>query len=89
MVPGPQGATGETQELRVRQLIQVESPSVPGADIPEEMPSHMQMIVFLQDGLPLFPGKLYHWEVEIDGNTDRQWRRAFYVAGPRSGADLD
>lgn len=89
MVPDPHGATPETQALRVEQLIQVESPSVPGADMLEEMPSHIQMIVFPQGGLPLFPGKLYRWEVEIDGNRNRQWRRTFYVADPPVGTDLD
>lgn len=78
-VPGP---TGESQALRVQQLAKVDPPMAPGVHIPPHVPSRVQTILNLANGLPLAPNNLYRWELEVDGNRKPHWRVSFFVVGP-------
>src|SRR5262249_2991920 len=81
----PAIAGGELQAIRMQQLATVNPPLLPGVHLPTNMPSRVQYIIQLQNGLPLPPNQLYRWEVEIDGNKRLDWNYWFYVAGPPPG----
>lgn len=82
-VPGP---TGEPQALRISQLVKAEEPSFQGTSVPRNMvPSHIQVVINFPGGLPLAPGRLYTWQVDIDGDAKPGWRASFFVAGPPPG----
>jgi hypothetical protein len=88
MLPSVAGPTGEPQAVRMQQLMTVDPPIVPGLHLPPNVPSRVQMIIHLPNGLPLPPNQLYRWEVEVDGNKKPHWQASFYVAGPPPGPVL-
>jgi hypothetical protein len=68
--------------LRVQQLVPVQRPSVQGAILPPTLPARAQIAMNFSSGLPLRPGQLYKWQVEIDGNKRPEWSTWFYILGP-------
>ena len=78
-VPGP---TGGTEALRIQQLVKAERPQVPGIYLPENLFSRVQVSLGFPNGLPLAPGRLYEWRLEVNGTSQPGWRARFYVAGP-------
>ncbi len=76
------GPTGEQQPLRAQQLVQAQRPQIPGVALPSNLPGQGSVVMALLAGLPLAPGQLYTWRVEVDGNTHPQWEASFYVVGP-------
>ena len=80
-VPGPLGASGSLEAMRIGQLAKVEPPLAPGAYLPPTMFSRTQALLGFQSGLPLTPGHLYAWRVSIDGEGRRDWVARFLVAG--------
>lgn len=82
-LPGPPGAGGT---MRVSQAARVEEPVFPpGAGIPRRMLwAHTQVILNLGNGLPLRPGHLYTWSLDIDTTHRPEWAVSFYVPGPAS-----
>lgn len=79
-LPGPAGAP---QPMRIAQILRVEEPSFPGANIPRDTVwAHAQTTFNLSNGLPLPANQLYTWTVEIDGNRKPEWAVSFFVAGP-------
>jgi len=73
---------GQSDAVRVQQLASVQRPAVPNVILPEELPYKHQVTVNFGNGLPLQPGRMYHWRLEIDGNTRPEWETSFFVAGP-------
>jgi hypothetical protein len=78
-VPGPDGTM---QSLRVQQLVHADRPALPGASLPADLSGRVQVILNFPNGVPVAPGALYRWRVEIDTNADPQWEASFYVVGP-------
>lgn len=79
-IPGP---TGEPQALRISQLAKAEKPTFAQPGIPQNVvPTHVQIVANFPGGLPLAPGRLYSWQVDIDGDAKPAWRVSFFVAGP-------
>jgi hypothetical protein len=78
--------SGEPMPLRIQQLCNVDPPVVPGIHVPNHVPSSVQIVLRLGNGLPLPPNQLYTWSFEIDGN--KKSRLSFYVAGPPPGPVL-
>lgn len=69
-VSGPAGP----QPMRLTQSIVVPSPP----RVPIGSPGTASTLIEIVPGLPLQPGT-YNWRVEIDGETDENWRARFYV----------
>ncbi|MGI8538129.1 MAG: hypothetical protein ACR2K2_17000 [Mycobacteriales bacterium] len=78
-IPGP---SGQMESMRIQQVIKGERLNVPGAYIPEAMFVRMQVAIGFMNGLPLGPGRFYHWRAEIDGRHDKSWTARFYILGP-------
>jgi hypothetical protein len=78
-VPGP---TGNLEALRIQQLAKADPPHVPGVYLPPTLWSRVQFVMGFPNGLPLQPGGLYHWRVEIEGQHRPGWSAHFHVAGP-------
>lgn len=78
---GPDGQ----RPIRFGQSVTVSAPAlqVPGKRIPRGAlwPRH-QMIVNLQSGVPVDPGRSYEWRVAIDSFSADHWAARFYVPGP-------
>lgn len=84
-VPLPPGGvipSGQTSALRVAQLVNIEAPAIPNMILPPGLPSKIQMVLTFPNGLPLGPGRMYKWRLQIDGNTRPEWENPFYVAAP-------
>lgn len=83
-LPGP---AGNPQAMRLAQNVRAEEPSFPSeANVPRHAVwAHSQMVFNLLNGLPLQPGQLYTWTVEIDSTRLDGWSVSFYVSGPRPG----
>lgn len=81
-LPGP---AGTPQAMRVAQNLRVEEPIFPPeANVPRRITwAHTQIIFNIANGLPLAPGQLYTWTLEIDSTRDPRWVASFYVPGPR------
>lgn len=78
------GVTGTPQTVQVAQNVHVDEPSFPpGTYVPRGIAwSHLQLIMNFGNGLPLAPGHLYTWTLEIDGVRRDQWATSFFVVGP-------
>jgi hypothetical protein len=77
------GPTGQSEALRLQQVVKAERVAAPaGAYLPESMFCRTQMLMAFPNGLPLTPGSFFSWVVEIDGNANSAWRSSFYVLGP-------
>lgn len=80
MVPmPPAGAPGA---LRIQQMVLVQRPTIPNLYLPETLPGRVQMQLAFLDGVPVQPGTLYSWQVQIDGQGKQSWRSWFYVPAP-------
>lgn len=75
-LPGQPGA------IRVAQLAKIERPSLPGTYLPSDVPSRIQMIMNFPNGLPLQPGRMYKWQLEIDSDSRPEWEASFFIIGP-------
>lgn len=82
LVPGP---TGDREPMRVAQVVQAQSPSVPGMLVPSSVPGRVQLVLGFPQGLPLEAGHSYRWSVEIDGQTRPEWSAWFHVPAPAPG----
>jgi hypothetical protein len=78
--PVPQ-APGQPGALRGQQLAKAERPSLPGMHLPPGLPCKVQMLLNFPTGLPLQTGRMYKWQLEVDGNTRSDWEAPFFVAG--------
>lgn len=83
-LPGP---VGQPESMRISQLVRAEEPQIaPEANVPRgTIWAHAQIVLNLAGGLPLSPGQLYSWQLDIDGTEDARWAAYFYVPGPRPG----
>ncbi|MDP9181293.1 MAG: hypothetical protein M3P04_00775 [Actinomycetota bacterium] len=79
------GADGGGEPLRVAQVVQAQTPSVPGMLVPSTAPGRVQLILGFPQGLPLEAGHSYRWAVELDGQTRPQWSAWFHVPSPAPG----
>ncbi len=75
-VPDPAGGPG--QPLRLQQLVSAPPVTVPGVPV-NKLPGQIQVIINLGQGIPVPPGQMWTWVLEIDGNRKPEWRRSFYV----------
>lgn len=82
-VPGP---TGAPQAMRVGQNVHIDEPAFPpGTNVPRHtMWAHTQVLLNLGNGIPLPPGHLYTWSVDIDGTHRTDWEVSFFVVAPPS-----
>jgi hypothetical protein len=77
---------GQATPLRIQQLVLINPPIVPGIMLPDHMPCSVQIVISLDNGLPLPPNQVYTWRFEIDGNE--VGHQSFYCAGPNPGPVL-
>ena len=72
---------GQPGTMRIQQLVQVQSPVLPGVQVPPDIPCKVQMCFGFANGIPLEGGRSYRWLVEIDTNSRPEWAATFFVAG--------
>jgi len=79
-LPGPAGP----QKMRVGQVVNIEIPSpVPGSGVPREaLRGVATTILDFGNGLPLTPGAVYTWRLQIDGDETHEVLYPFGVSGP-------
>lgn len=82
LVPGP---NGESEALRVAQVVQAQAPSIPGMVVPANVPGRVQLVLGFPQGLPLEIGHSYRWSVELDGQTRPEWSAWFHVPAQAPG----
>ncbi len=78
-VPRPEG---QVEPLHVEQAFRAERPKIVGIDAPADLPCRVQMILNFVVGVPLPPGGLYRWHVEVDDTANPQWEASFYIGQP-------
>jgi Family of unknown function (DUF6941) len=66
---------GNAQPVKMRQAV-IANPT-PGA--PSGSPTMVTLLVGIQGGLPLSPGRWYKWRVSLDGKHLEDWAARFYV----------
>jgi hypothetical protein len=81
------GPTGQREALRISQLARFEKtpPLLNGMVVPDGLPTRLQFNVGFSNGLPLKPGVLYAWRVDIDGQRRKPWAARFTVPAPPPG----
>ncbi|WBU38189.1 hypothetical protein [Homoserinibacter sp. YIM 151385] len=81
-LPGPTGL----QPLRIAQVVTAERPSglIP-ASSRDHIGSRVQMVFEFGNGLPVPFGANYSVQLQIDGDSSRQWLYPFAVGGPPPG----
>ncbi|MCM3657771.1 hypothetical protein M3147_10960 [Agromyces mediolanus] len=82
-LPGP---AGESQPLRIAQIVSVERPNV---QVPAALRDHVggqiQFVFDFNNGLPLAPNGRYEVRVRLDGDDSRTWKYSFAVVGQAPG----
>ncbi len=77
--PGP---SGQSEALRVQQLMKSGHPMIGADPLPDVVPARVQTVIAFPNGVPVPLGHLYKWQVEIDDQTKAGWSTYFYVPGP-------
>lgn len=79
----PTGATNNV--MRFGQSLTVEEPNLSRLGVPRRaLPSHTQIVVYFNTGLPLPAGRPLLWRARIDGESKEIWTLPFFVPGPPS-----
>ncbi len=76
------GANGQPDSLRIQQLVRADPSSVPGAYLPTNFGSRVQVVLGFPNGLQLQPGVTYKWSLEIEAQHRAGWEAEFHVLGP-------
>ncbi|HEY9310225.1 MAG TPA: hypothetical protein VIP82_20675 [Microbacterium sp.] len=76
-LPGPAGP----QALRIGQATTIEKPQLPGpVSVRDQLSSRHIVVLDFGTGLPLAPGGVYNWVLQIDGDEANRLRYPFAVA---------
>ncbi len=79
-VPGPAGP----QTMRIGQTSTIEIPALPvNAALRGKLSGRNITVLDFSSGLPLIPGTIYEWVVQIDGDSTERHTYPFIVAGPQ------
>lgn len=80
----PTSPAGDLEPLRVQQVLTVQQGQAPpGFFVPVgSVPARHLLPIAFQDGLPLQPGHMYAWKVQVDGQHRAGWESRFFVPGP-------
>ncbi|MEU7174648.1 MULTISPECIES: DUF6941 family protein [Micromonospora] len=64
------------------QPVRIEHRPVAGPPLgaPNGSPAQVSMLINMQGGLPLQPGRWYSWRVSVDGEQREDWQAKFYVS---------
>lgn len=78
--PPPDAADEGPQPLRITADGPLNPTIIEGVDIPASAARpKVQMMVQVQNGLPLKPARLYYWRVTVDGESRDEWTEPLYV----------
>ena len=79
-------AAGSLSPLRIAQVVRIQEPTfLPQLNVPKgKLWAHTQTVLNFPNGVPLPPGGIFTWKVEIDGETRDGWNISFFVPGPPS-----
>lgn len=82
-LPSPAG----TQKMRVAHVVPMEKPALPvGVTASrDDLTTRSNMVLDFSNGLPLVPGGVYKWRLQIDGDDSVEHVYTMAVAGPPAG----
>ncbi len=80
--------TGQSQIMRIGQVVRFEEPKLPPGVPRHEMQSRTQFVFAFPTGLPIQVGQRYAWRVKLDDHSRDDWAEEFFVPGPAPGPVL-
>ncbi len=86
VVDVPTDPTGRREALRIQQMVSPEATVIEGRPVQDQnLPARLQFAVAFATGLPLPPGQVYAFTVEVDSQRRPEWSYAFVVPARPSG----